>query len=91
MNHAHNDYLEIIFEGGLLAGLALASYLVLLSVRLVEARVNGMQKAALMAIGFLLVHSLVDYPMRTLAIAMVFAYLNAIVFCRDRGSGRLQS
>jgi hypothetical protein len=44
-----------------------------------------------MAIGFLLVHSLVDYPMRTLALAMVFAYLNAIVFCRDRGSGRLQS
>lgn len=91
VNHAHNDYLEIIFEGGLLAGLALASYLVLLSIRLVEARLNGMQKAALMAIGFLLVHSLVDYPMRTLALAIVFAYLNAIVFCRDRGSGRLQS
>jgi hypothetical protein len=33
-------------------------------------------------VAFLLVHSLVDYPLRTAALAMTFAYMNGIIFHR---------
>jgi hypothetical protein len=35
---------------------------------------------ALLSITFLLIHSLVDYPLRTMSLALSFALLNAIIF-----------
>lgn len=80
VNHAHNDYLEIVFEGGILAAGVLALYIALLVGRMLEIRLGAFQKAAALAICFLLVHSLVDYPLRTFALALSFAYFNAILF-----------
>ncbi|MER8421469.1 O-antigen ligase family protein [Mesorhizobium sp. M1329] len=80
VNHAHNDYLEIAFEGGVPAILLMAGYLALLFAALARVRRDPLQKAAFLSVSFLLIHSLVDYPLRTGALAMTFAYMNAIIF-----------
>lgn len=80
VNHAHNDYLELVFEGGALAALIIAAYFFLLGSRIPALRNSPFQKAALLSIIFVLIHSLVDYPLRTLALALPFGYLNAVVF-----------
>ncbi|RWE98326.1 O-antigen ligase family protein [Mesorhizobium sp.] len=80
VNHAHNDYLEIAFEGGVIAILLMMFYLILLLAGLVRIRRDPLQKAAFLSVSFLLIHSLVDYPLRTEALAMTFAYMNAIIF-----------
>jgi hypothetical protein len=43
--------------------------------------------AAIAGLGFLLIHSFVDYPLRTTGMAVVFVMLNAIVFSRGLGTG----
>lgn len=80
VNHAHNDYLEIAFEGGVIAILLMMFYFILLLAGLVRIRRDALQKAAFLSVSFLLIHSLVDYPLRTEALAMTFAYMNAIIF-----------
>ncbi|MER8436321.1 O-antigen ligase family protein [Mesorhizobium sp. M1312] len=80
VNHAHNDYLEIAFEGGVIAILLMMSYFILLLAGLARIRRDPLQKAAFLSVSFLLIHSLVDYPLRTAALAITFAYMNAIIF-----------
>ncbi|MER8603894.1 O-antigen ligase family protein [Mesorhizobium sp. M1156] len=80
VNHAHNEYLELAFEGGVPAILLMTGYFVLLLIALVRIRRDPLQKAAFLSVSFLLIHSLVDYPLRTGALAMTFAYMNAIIF-----------
>ncbi|TIX68513.1 MAG: O-antigen ligase family protein [Mesorhizobium sp.] len=80
VNHAHNDYLEITLEGGAPAILLMTFYFILLCVALSRIRRDPLQKAAFLSVSFLLIHSLVDYPLRTEALAMTFAYMNAIIF-----------
>ncbi|TIM57110.1 O-antigen ligase family protein [Mesorhizobium sp.] len=80
VNHAHNEYLEIAFEGGVLAVLLMALYFVMLFMALTRVRRDPLQKAAFLSVSFLLIHSLVDYPLRTEALAMTFAFMNAIIF-----------
>ncbi|TKD48553.1 MAG: O-antigen ligase domain-containing protein [Mesorhizobium sp.] len=80
VNHAHNEYLEIVFEGGALAVLLMALYFVMLFTTLTKIRRDPLQKAAFLSVSFLLIHSLVDYPLRTEALAMTFAFMNAIIF-----------
>ncbi|MER9214735.1 O-antigen ligase family protein [Mesorhizobium sp. M0663] len=80
VNHAHNEYLEITFEGGIPAILLMVGYFVLLFAALARVRRDPFQKAAFLSVSFLLIHSLVDYPLRTGALAMTFAYMNAIIF-----------
>ncbi|MER9443614.1 O-antigen ligase family protein [Mesorhizobium sp. M0340] len=80
VNHAHNEYLEITFEGGVPAILLMVGYFVLLLAALARVRRDPLQKAAFLSVSFLLIHSLVDYPLRTAALAMTFAYMNAIIF-----------
>ncbi|TIP53738.1 MAG: O-antigen ligase family protein, partial [Mesorhizobium sp.] len=80
VNHAHNDYLEIAFEGGIIAILLITLYFILLFGRLVGIRRDPLKKAAFLSVFFLLIHSLVDYPLRTEALAMTFAFMNAIIF-----------
>ncbi|MER9670138.1 O-antigen ligase family protein [Mesorhizobium sp. M0203] len=80
VNHAHNDYLEIAFEGGVPAITLMVLYFGVLFVALSRIRRDPLQKAAFLSVSFLLIHSLVDYPLRTEALAMTFAYMNAIIF-----------
>ncbi|TIO30903.1 O-antigen ligase family protein [Mesorhizobium sp.] len=80
VNHAHNDYLELALEGGVIAVLLMVFYFLLLFTALARVRRDPLQKAAFLSVSFLLIHSLVDYPLRTEALAMTFAYMNAIIF-----------
>lgn len=86
INNAHNDYVQWWFEGGVLAVLVLlAALLVLLAsvrrlLRLPErsrARASGI--AAASALLVLLLHSTVDYPLRTPALMAVAGLLAGIV------------
>ncbi|QND65763.1 O-antigen ligase family protein [Mesorhizobium loti] len=80
VNHAHNDYLELALEGGVPVVFLIIAYLILLFASSVRARRDPLQKAAFLSVSFLLVHSLVDYPLRTAALAMTFAFMNGIIF-----------
>lgn len=82
VNFAHNDYLQIILEGGAAGLLLIAAFIIwyglkvigLLSGRGGSGRYE--MRAAAMALFLVLLHTLVEYPLRTGALAAVFA-----VFC----------
>lgn len=79
-NHAHNEYLEIALEGGLPAMVLLIAYLAVLGGGAARGAMPPLRRASYCAIIFLLIHSLIDYPLRTMGMALVFAFLNAIAF-----------
>jgi hypothetical protein len=83
INHAHNEPLELVLEGGIPAALAMFAYLALLAWRLPAARRSRLSVAALCGIGFVIIHSFVDYPLRSAGLIAVFALLNAIYFAAD--------
>jgi O-antigen ligase len=78
-NQAHNDYLETWLEAGWLGIAVLLAFLVWYSRRTWTAwkappsREGDLQRAASIGIGVLLLHSFVDYPLRTMTLAVVFA------------------
>lgn len=80
VNHAHNDYLELALEGGVPAILLLLAGLVLIGVRARRAVLqSGLAVPALGAIIILLLHSLVDYPLRMLSLSTLFGFACALV------------
>lgn len=89
VNHAHNEYVQLMFEGGIIAVVLIVAYIVLLHAQLWQARDDGVRKMAYLAVIFLLVHSLVDYPLRTFALLMPFALFNAIFFYTGSFARRL--
>ncbi len=78
-NRAHNDYLELVIEAGLPGLLVLVIVAILIFRALVRARREppaGSRAQVLFASGTLAVialHSLVDYPMRSMALAAAAA------------------
>ncbi len=85
INHAHNDYLELLLETGV-AGIALV--LLFLAWWLVRtgtiwsAAGNGYARAATIASAAILAHSIVDYPLRTAALSALFAACCAMMVLR---------
>ena len=78
-NQAHNDYLELWLETGWLGGGLLLVFFVWFARRSWAAwrapvsSSSDLQRAASVAIVVVLAHSAVDYPLRTLTIAVTFA------------------
>ena len=75
VNHAHNDYLELIVELGL-AGLVLMALFVAWWARHAIAAWRSSEpyaRAGIIGSATILLHSLVDFPLRTSAIAALFA------------------
>jgi hypothetical protein len=73
-NRAHNDYLELLIEAGVITPLVLSAAVVLLG-RLWQ-RSQAAWEHRLFTVGTLLVltlHSIVDYPLRTMALASLAA------------------
>jgi O-antigen ligase len=74
-NHAHSDYLEFVLELGLPGAallLAVVLWWVVRSIQIwtTEGEEDGrLRRAASIAVGLVIVHSLVDYPLRTAAVA----------------------
>lgn len=90
VNHAHNDWAELWLEGGGLALAVLAGFLVWYAastIRIWRARPfadsgpldAAIARAATVAIGALLLHSWFDYPLRTTAMSVVFAFCAALL------------
>jgi O-antigen ligase len=77
VNHAHNDYIEIVMETGIPGILLLAAFFFWWARRAVpiwrSAALDRYAVAASIASGALLIHSLVDYPLRTAAISSIMA------------------
>lgn len=88
VNHAHNDYLELVLETGLpglavlllfLAWWASASWRAWKS-----PEADPFARAATIASAAILVHSLVDFPLRTAAISACFAMCLGLLAARPR-------
>lgn len=84
-NHAHNEYLETWLEAGWLGAALLIGFLIWYGRRLWvvwrsgPSRERDMQRAASIAILVMIVHSGVDYPLRTATLAVLFALCAAIL------------
>lgn len=79
-NHAHNDYLELFLEVGIISMAAVA----LFGLQIIRfASRNKLSQAAALSIWAILLHSVVDYPLRTMAIATIFAVLSAIILSQQ--------
>jgi len=90
-NHAHNEYLEIWLETGWIGLVLVALLFVWWGRRSWDAWFRSrepdrsLRRAASVAILLMLAHSMVDYPLRTEALAVAFALAAAIL----EGGGQL--
>ena len=93
-NHAHNEFLEIFLETGLLGLLALVGFLVWVVRRGLSAWAEPSSKRANLAcagsivVALLLLHSTIDYPLRTLSMAVIFAFACALMVRSDEADHR---
>lgn len=86
VNHAHNDWLELLLEGGLPALTLMFAFLVLLSFaafRLARLSLfnvsDSYMRAAAVAVILLMAHALVDFGLRTPALLTMFAICLGLV------------
>lgn len=88
-NHAHSDYAEVLLEYGLPGVLLIAGIVLWWARRSWQAWYGGPAmaeaRAGAVVLGVVLVHSLVDYPLRTAAMAMLAA-LGAALLERAAGT-----
>jgi len=87
VNHAHNDYLEWLFEGGLLVAALIALLLILYARQWPRVwggqswtRFRFVQVGAGIGVLLLLLHSLVEYNLQIPANVIYFAFLCGIFF-----------
>jgi O-antigen ligase len=89
INHAHNDLLEVALESGLVGIVLVGAFVIWWlrrSVKIWQRAPVGdgktdqiLARAATLIIGLLLVHSFVDYPLRTGAMMAVMAFACALL------------
>ena len=96
LNNAHNDYLELWLEAGVLFPLGLTLFLAWLLASGIRAfRDQSEQaapaRAAVIGLLILLLHSVVDYPLRTQALACLFAVLCGLLAPFPGRAGRLRA
>ncbi|MDH4414444.1 MAG: O-antigen ligase family protein [Rhizobium sp.] len=84
VNHAHNDFMELSLEGGAPGALILTAVLAAIVVRFVSVRHRDSARTAFFSILIILAHSVVDYPLRTLGIASLFAFFCALLFAQKQ-------
>jgi O-antigen ligase len=77
MNHAHSDWLELLLETGIagivLVGLFLAWWFIRMRAIWGADKPDPFAQAAVIATAAIMLHSVVDYPLRTAALSAVFA------------------
>jgi O-antigen ligase len=86
VNHAHNDLLEIVLEAGLAGTLIIAGWIALVAlcaIRNMREKTSIVRKermAGLIVLVLLFIHSFWDYPLRTSALAALFAFCCSILW-----------
>lgn len=99
VNHAHDDFIETWLEAGVMgAGLIIAflAWWVAATWRVVQdRRANGaaLSLAGSLVVGQMLIHSLVDYPLRTPALITLFAFVCGLIPAAasdEAGRGRMR-
>jgi O-antigen ligase len=88
-NHAHNDWVEVFLESGIFSAVIAVLFLAWFGLRAVQiwrqlpvhcSDYHLMsQRGATLVIILLLAHSLVDYPLRTTAMSVLFAFACALL------------
>lgn len=84
-NHAHNDLAELWLEAGVMAAVALVLFLAwwlwsaVTAFRLPVGIAGSLARAGSAVSALLMIHSTVDYPLRTLSLACVFALSCALM------------
>lgn len=84
-NHAHNEYLETWLEAGWPGVALIIAFLVWYARRTwatwvtPPSRTADLGRAASIAVGVMLLHSIADYPLRTAALAVLFALCCALL------------
>lgn len=98
LNHAHNDYFEVLIEGGIVGVVLVAAFLVWFATRAIaawrtERRDAGLwpRRIAAVCIGLTVFHSFFDYPLRTFTLLALFGLLCAILFLPPYGEGSRRS
>lgn len=91
-NHAHSDYAEILLEYGVAGALLILAAIGWWAARARAAWRDGPEAAAarcaVIMLGILLAHSLVDYPLRTSALATLAALAAILAARRDDRADR---
>ena len=86
ITHVHNDYIELFLETGISFFLLVAIFIALI-VR--KGLTNEFTQAAAISIFSIMIHSFVDFPLRTMAISMAFILSAAIILTnREKIVGR---
>ncbi|WP_114390289.1 O-antigen ligase family protein [Notoacmeibacter marinus] len=73
INHAHNDYVELVLEGGIFIILLIIAFFIYFGYLITRSHVES--APALIGLLAILIHSLVDYPLRTYAISVLATFL----------------
>jgi O-antigen ligase len=76
-NHAHDDYLELLLETGFVGAALFAAFALWLLARIARiwtSRGDNMGAASTLIVLLLMTHSLVEYPLRTESLAVLFAF-----------------
>jgi O-antigen ligase len=98
VNHAHNDWLEIVIEGGLPAAVLLGVFLLLVLASLVSVlqmamdnSSNGYYRAAAVALLLLLMHAIIDFGLRTPALGAIAAACFGLLLTARRRSREFET
>ena len=75
-NHAHNDFLELLLEVGIASIIMCLLYVFQIMKHSTRSKLS---QAAGLSILAVLLHSVIDYPLRTMAISTIFGILSAII------------
>lgn len=94
LNHAHNEYLQLLVEGGVLGTIGLVLFAIFLFSRTWRILFreplddpNRLARIAVIAIAALLLHSIADYPIRTYALMTLFGMLCGLLYRPGLASG----
>ena len=82
--HTHNDYLEMVLEYGFVGILLITAFIIwwgrsFFTLIRKRRRYGVVGIAASIAVLAVLLHSIVDYPMRTIAISTLFAFCLSLI------------